>query len=89
MSLAGIFSFLALFVALSMWLGIWCLVGLGCSGMAKVSNGAGSATGLLLGPIGIVILISLAITRSEIRSVLSDAKEVRVCDAGRASDPFA
>jgi len=89
MSLAGIFSFMALFVALSMWLGIWCLVGLGCSGMAKVSNGAGSATGLLLGPIGIVILISLAITRSEIRSVLSDAKEVRAWDAGRASDPFA
>jgi hypothetical protein len=89
MSLAGIFSFIALFFALSMWLGIWCLVGLGCSGMAKVSNGAGSATGLLLGPIGIVMLISLAIARSEIRSVLSDAKEVRVWDTDRASDPFA
>jgi hypothetical protein len=89
MSLAGIFSFIALFVALSMWLGIWCLVGLGCSGMAKVSNGAGSAIGLLLGPIGIVMLFSLAIARSEIRSDLSETIEVRVWDADRASDPFA
>ena len=89
MSLSSLFSFLALLFALTLWLGFWCLVGLGCSGMAKVSSGAGSAAGLLLGPIGVVLLLSLAIARSEMRSNLSNTIDVRVWDADRVSDPFA
>jgi len=57
--------------------------------MAKVSSGAGSAAGLLLGPIGVVLLLSLAIARSEMRSNLSNTIDVRVWDADRVSDPFA
>ncbi len=89
MSLAGFFSFVALFVVLTMWLGIWCLVGLGCSGMAKVSNGAGSATGLLLGPIGIVMLISLAINRSDIGSDFIETENTAVWENKGNLDPFA
>jgi hypothetical protein len=89
MSLAGFFSFVALFVVLTMWLGIWCLVGLGCSGMAKVSNGAGSATGLLLGPIGIVMLISLAINRNDIGSDFSETENTAAWKNKGNLDPFA
>jgi hypothetical protein len=44
---------------------------------------------LLLGPIGVVLLLSLAIARSEMRSNLSNTIDVRVWDADRVSDPFA